>query len=143
MPDANTTYARKENMKDNINSAQVGRSTHAVIIVSLALTLVHICLTINLLYSYTVKALHLVVFPMNVTSWEFNFADFVFIILLQCTAKVFVWYLISLKQFIQEIREINPMKNLRLLQYYLATKAVMLMQKCSVVLKLNLEYPGD
>ena len=84
------------------------------------------CLAITYLYSYTVKALYFVVFSMNVTSWEFNFADFVFIILLQCTAKMFVWYLISRKQFIQEIREINPMKNLRLLQYYLATKAVML-----------------
>ena len=36
--------------------------------------------------------------------------------LLQCTIKMFAWYLISRKQIIHEIREINPTQNLRLLQ---------------------------
>ena len=36
--------------------------------------------------------------------------------LLQYTAKMFAWYFISQKQFICEIREINPSQNLRLLQ---------------------------
>ena len=31
---------------------------------------------------------------------------------------MFVWYLILWKQFISEIREINPTRNLRLLQYF-------------------------
>ena len=51
---------------------------------------------------------------MNVSSLEFNFADFV--TLLQCTAKMFAWCSISQKQFIRDLREINPMQNLRLLQ---------------------------
>ena len=49
---------------------------------------------------------------MNISSLEFNFADFE---LLQCTAKMFVWFLILRKQFIREIHEINPTRNLRLL----------------------------
>ena len=53
---------------------------------------------------------------MNVISLEFNFADFVFVTLLQYTAKMFTWYLISQKQFIREIRKLNPTQNLRLLQ---------------------------
>ena len=32
---------------------------------------------------------------------EFNFVDFAFVTFLQCTAKMFVWYLISQKQFIE------------------------------------------
>ena len=52
---------------------------------------------------------------MNVSSLVFNFVDFVFVTLLQCTAKMFVLYLISQKRF---IREINPTQNLRLLQYF-------------------------
>ena len=51
---------------------------------------------------------------MNIISLEFNFADFAFVTLLKCIAKMFAWYLISRKQF---IREINPTQNLRLLQY--------------------------
>ena len=54
---------------------------------------------------------------MNVISLEFDFTDFAFVTLLQCTAKMFTWYLISRKQFIREIREINPTENLRLSQY--------------------------
>ena len=47
----------------------------------------------------------------------FNFMDFAFVPLLQCTAKMFAWYIISGKEFIREIREINPTQNLRLLQH--------------------------
>ena len=54
---------------------------------------------------------------MNVISLEFNFVDFVFVILLQCAAKMFPWYLISRKQFMRKICEINLTQNLRLLQY--------------------------
>ena len=61
--------------------------------------------------------IYFAVFPMNVIFLEFNFTDFAFVTLLQCTAKMFVWYLTSRKQFICEIREINPTQNLRLLQY--------------------------
>ena len=64
------------------------------------------------------QLLYFAVFPKNVSSLEFNFADFKLLrTLLQCTAKTFSWYLISQKQFMGEIREINPMQNLRLLQY--------------------------
>ena len=59
--------------------------------------------------------LYFAVFPMNVSSLEFNFADFE---LLYCynpyTAKTFMGYLISRKQFIHKI---NPTQNLRLLQH--------------------------
>ena len=54
------------------------------------------------------------IFPMNFISLEFNFADFAFGTLLQCTAKIFVWYSISQKQFIHKICKINPTQNLRL-----------------------------
>ena len=54
---------------------------------------------------------------MNVILLEFNFTDFAFVTWIQCTAKMFAWYLISRKQFIRETREINPKQNLRLLQY--------------------------
>ena len=54
---------------------------------------------------------------MNVISLEFNSTDFAFVTLLQCTAKMFAWYLISPKQFIREICKINPKQNVRLLQY--------------------------
>ena len=37
----------------------------------------------------TVKALYFVVFPMNIISLEFYFADFALVTLLQCTAKMF------------------------------------------------------
>ena len=37
---------------------------------------------------------------MNVISLEFNFADYAFVTLLQCTAKMFSRYLILQKQFI-------------------------------------------
>ena len=53
--------------------------------------------------------------PMNVIPLELIFGDFAFVTLLQCTAKMFAWYLISWKQF---IRAINPTQNLRLLQYF-------------------------
>ena len=53
---------------------------------------------------------------MNVSLLEYNFVDFAFVTLLQCTAKMFAWYLILRKQFIHEIHEINPTQNLRLLQ---------------------------
>ena len=56
----------------------------------------------------TVKALYFAVFLMNVSSLEFNFADFEIITLLQYTAKTFAWYLTSWKQFVREIRKINP-----------------------------------
>ena len=56
-------------------------------------------------------------FPHECISLEFNFTDFAFVTLFQYTAKMFVWYLISRKRFICEIREINPKQNLRLLQY--------------------------
>ena len=36
----------------------------------------------------TVKTLYFAVFPMNIISLEFNFVDFVFVTLLQCTATV-------------------------------------------------------
>ena len=54
---------------------------------------------------------------MKAISLEFNFVDFAFVTLLQCTAKMFTWYLISRKQFKREIREINPTQTLRPLQY--------------------------
>ena len=63
---------------------------------------------------YFVDFIYFAVFPMNVILLEFNFADSE---LLQCSAKTFACYLISRKQFIHEICEINPMRNLRLLQY--------------------------
>ena len=50
---------------------------------------------------------------MNDISLEFNFADFVFVTLLQCTAKMFAWYFISQKQFIREICKINPTQNFK------------------------------
>ena len=59
----------------------------------------------------TVKVLYFAVFPMNVISLKFNFVDFVFLILLQCTAKMLAENLISRKQFIREIREIYPRQN--------------------------------
>ena len=59
-----------------------------------------------------------VVFPMKVTSLEFDFTDFAFVTLLQCTAKMFLCYLISRKQL---VREINPTQNLRLLRDYLCS----------------------
>ena len=62
----------------------------------------------------TVKALYFAVFPMNMISLEFNFEDFAFVTLLKCTAKMFVCYLISRKQVMREICEINPTQNLRL-----------------------------
>ena len=65
---------------------------------------------------HTVKALHFAVFPMNVISLGFNFVDFAFATVIQCTAKMFTWCLILRKQFIREIRKINPLQNLRLLQ---------------------------
>ena len=55
---------------------------------------------------------------MNISFLEFNFVDFEFVTLLQCTTKTFAWYLISQKQFICEIHKINPTQNLRLLQYF-------------------------
>ena len=54
---------------------------------------------------------------MNIISLEFNFADLAFVTLLQCTGKMFAWYLISRKQSRHEIGEINPTQNLKLLQY--------------------------
>ena len=55
---------------------------------------------------------------MNVISLEINFSEFVFVTLLQCTAKLmFVWYIISRQQFLREIHEVTPTQNLRLLQY--------------------------
>ena len=59
---------------------------------------------------YISWVLYFAVFPMNVILLEFNFVTF-----LQCTAKMFTWYFIARKQF---IREINPIQNLRLLQYF-------------------------
>ena len=56
---------------------------------------------------------------MNVDLLEFSFTDFEFVTLLQYMAKTFAWYLSSWKQFVREIRKINPTLNLRLLQYFL------------------------
>ena len=72
----------------------------------------------------TVKALYFTriifcVFLHECISLEFNFVDFAFVTLLQYTAKMFLWYLISRKPFIGNIHETNPMQNLRLLQYAL------------------------
>ena len=69
----------------------------------------------NLQIRHTVKALYFPGimfwdFPMNVSSLEFNFADFELLHFLQCTAKMFAWYLISQKQL---IREINPHTNFK------------------------------
>ena len=68
-----------------------------------------------------VQALYFAVFPMNVILLAFNFADFAFITLLQGTAKMLPWHLISRKQF---IRKINPTQNLRLLQYFKSKRDV-------------------
>ena len=65
---------------------------------------------------YISRVLYFAVFPMTVSSLEFNFADFEFVTLLQYTAKMLTWYLILWKQFAREIRKINPTWNLRLLQ---------------------------
>ena len=66
----------------------------------------HVTSSLNCLL-HAVKALCFTVFPMNIISLEFNFTDFFpFVTLLQCTAKMFGWYLISLKQFTREIRKI-------------------------------------
>ena len=45
---------------------------------------------------------------MNISSLEFNFADFELLHYCnaQCTAKTVAWYLILRKQFIRKIREI-------------------------------------
>ena len=54
---------------------------------------------------------------MNVSSLEFDCADFE---LLQCynaLPKHWQWYLISWQQFISEICKIKPTQNLRPLQY--------------------------
>ena len=68
---------------------------------------------------YTVKALYSrvlcsAVFRVNLSSLEFNFADFELLHCYNALPKLFTWYLISRKQF---IRKINPTRNLRLLQY--------------------------
>ena len=52
---------------------------------------------------------------------EFNFDGFAFVALLQCTAKMFAWYLVLQRQFICKIREIDPTQNLMLLQYMVGT----------------------
>ena len=51
---------------------------------------------------------------MNVSSLEFNFANLsCYIVTMHY--QTFTWYLISQKQLIREIGEVNPMRNLRLL----------------------------
>ena len=52
-------------------------------------------------------------------------SDFAFVTLLQCAAKMFAWYLILRKHFIHEICEINPTRNLRLLQYSIIILVIM------------------
>ena len=59
--------------------------------------------------------LYFAVVHMNVRLLEFNFADFeLYMVPMHCQNVRMV--LISQKQFMQEIREINPTQNLWLLQ---------------------------
>ena len=59
------------------------------------------------------RVLYFAVFPMNTTLLKFNFQDLGFVTLLQYMAKMFVWYLSLRKQFVREIRKINPTRNLK------------------------------
>ena len=53
---------------------------------------------------------------MNISSFEFNSLVLsCYIVIMHC--QTFAWYLISRKQFISEFCNINPARNLRLLQY--------------------------
>ena len=54
---------------------------------------------------------------MNVSSLEFNFSDFESVTLLQYNGQNVHVVFDSRKQFVREIRKINPTQNLRLLQY--------------------------
>ena len=55
---------------------------------------------------------------MNVITMEFNFIDFAFVTLLQCIAKMFMWYLILQKKFVREIREINQHLTFNCTEFY-------------------------
>ena len=63
--------------------------------------------TVKALYDIS-RVLYFAVFPMNVSSLKFNFADFEFATLLQHAAETLAWYLILRKQFVHEICKMNP-----------------------------------
>ena len=73
------------------------------------------------LYSYfaanTIKAVYFAVFPMNVSSLEYNFADFELLHHHNALPKCLRGILFLRKEFIREICEINPMRNLKLSQH--------------------------